>query len=175
MIRDVLEVFQAEADQDRADDPADLATDISDCARSAVEILAPAASLRAIRLETALPSASEKIRVKADRSRLERVFYNLLENAIRHSPDSAVVRTSLLTLPDVVEVTVEDEGPGVPPSLERVLFRKFARAGKVGKVGLGLYFCRIVVERWGGRIGYRRREPGGSCFWFALPRPTRGT
>ena len=70
-----------------------------------------------------------------------------------------------------VRFTVEDEGPGVPEGLRDRLFQKFSQGGaKSGSAGLGLYFCRITVERWGGQIGYEPRESGGSRFWFRLKR-----
>nr|MDJ0773505.1 ATP-binding protein [Mastigocoleus sp. MO_167.B18] len=51
------------------------------------------------------------------------------------------------------------------------LFKKFYQGkDKSGKSGLGLYFCRITIERWGGKIGYSPRPQGGSCFWFRLPK-----
>ena len=52
------------------------------------------------------------------------------------------------------------------------LFQKFAQGKKgKGKIGLGLYFCRITVKHWGGEIGHEPREQGGTRFWFRLPRP----
>jgi signal transduction histidine kinase len=71
-----------------------------------------------------------------------------------------------------VLVTVEDEGPGVPPELMDAIFEKFSQAqAQPGKAGLGLYFCRITIEGWGGTIGYSQRATGGARFWFRLPRP----
>ena len=75
-----------------------------------------------------------------------------------------------------VEVRVEDNGPGVEAQLAEELFRPFSQGrSHPGQSGLGLYFCRIAIEQYGGRIGYRDRggEPGtGACFWFRLPRVT---
>ena len=67
---------------------------------------------------------------------------------------------------------MDDQGPGVSSEVESSLFDKFSRDHRSGgKIGLGLYFCRVTVERWGGRIGYMPRAPVGSRFWFHLPRP----
>ncbi|HKN59926.1 MAG TPA: response regulator, partial [Candidatus Acidoferrales bacterium] len=67
---------------------------------------------------------------------------------------------------------VDDEGPGLPEDASRD--RIFALFGKgkdrPGKAGLGLYFCKMTVERWGGVIGADNRPGGGSRFWFRLPR-----
>jgi len=50
------------------------------------------------------------------------------------------------------------------------MFEKFSQArANTGKVGLGLYFCRITIESWGGTIGYTPRATGGAQFWFRLP------
>ena len=52
------------------------------------------------------------------------------------------------------------------------LFRKYAQGGGTnGQVGLGLYFCRITVEGWGGAVGYEPAPGGGARFWFRLPKP----
>ena len=108
--------------------------------------------------------------VVGDPSRLERVIFNLLENAIRHSPVRAAVRVGIIANAAGVLVTVDDEGPGVPPDLVGTVFEKFSQArANTGKVGLGLYFCRITIESWGGTIGYTPRATGGAQFWFRLP------
>lgn len=66
-------------------------------------------------------------------------------------------------------MTVEDEGAGLSPDIVNRLFQKFVQGkGKTGRAGLGLYFCRITVESWGGTIGYTLRQSGGSRFWVRL-------
>jgi K+-sensing histidine kinase KdpD len=71
---------------------------------------------------------------------------------------------------EFIEAAVMDAGRGVPESALPHLFQKLApNAGGVrGKAGLGLSFCRITVERWGGAIGCRPNPAGGACFWFRL-------
>ncbi len=68
---------------------------------------------------------------------------------------------------------VEDRGPGLPHGeAASQLFRLFAKGKeRGGKAGIGLYFCRITVERWGGTVGCGPRHGGGARFWFRLPRP----
>jgi signal transduction histidine kinase len=69
-----------------------------------------------------------------------------------------------------VVVAVDDQGPGVPVEMLPHLFEKFARGGeRTAGTGLGLYFCRITVEGWGGGIGYEPRAEGGARFWIRLP------
>jgi len=107
-------------------------------------------------------------------SRLRRILNNLVENAIRCSPKGSDVVVGADREADHVIGWVEDHGPGVDPELGIRIFDRFRSSKdrrKRGKAGLGLYFCRITVERWGGSIGYDDREGGGTRFWFRLPRP----
>jgi signal transduction histidine kinase len=109
-----------------------------------------------------------------EESRLRRVFTNLTENAIRCSGAGTAVVVGIDKDADSVTGWVDDAGPGVDPELSERIFDRFRSSRdrrKRGKAGLGLYFCRITVERWGGAIGYQDREGGGTRFWFRLPRP----
>ena len=109
--------------------------------------------------------------VKGDPAKLERVISNLIENALRHVPRGSTVRVSVTPEDRFGLVEVSDDGPGVPEEFAGQLFRKLAQGAKgKGKVGLGLYFCKLTVEAWGGTIGYKPSEMGGACFWFRLPR-----
>jgi len=149
-------------------------------------VLAPKARARRVELSPRIGIARGGTVVAGDELRLFRVIGNLVQNALRYSPPDAVVRITVddddsldhATLPGgdgegarAIVVGVEDRGSGVPPDLLPHLFHKFARAdeGTPG-TGLGLYFCRITVERWGGTIGYEPRAEGGSRFWFRLPK-----
>lgn len=118
-----------------------------------------------------IKSEDANTRVIGEASKLERVISNLLENALRHSPSDSTVAIQSEVLSDLVKVTIQDEGPGVPDGV--VLFEKFSQASNKGKVGLGLYFCRITVENWGGNIGFLNRPQGGATFWFELPIPKK--
>ena len=110
-------------------------------------------------------------KVIGDKSRLDRVISNLVENAYRYSNPDSIVTIDLQLDGQYVLVTIDDCGLGIPPEMEKNLFQKFSQGkGKSGRVGLGLYFCRITLERWGGMIGYLPRLEGGSRFWFRLPR-----
>ncbi len=109
--------------------------------------------------------------VRGDAHHFERVLGNLVGNALRHAPEGSTVTVRFENEPEWVKVSVEDEGGGVTPHVQAQLFEKFQQ-GAVGrgKVGLGLYFCRITVSKWGGESGYTPRSGGGSIFWFRLPR-----
>jgi signal transduction histidine kinase len=102
------------------------------------------------------------------------VLQNLLGNALRYSPKGSTVTIGLARDEESITFSVDDEGPGVPEEVRDRLFQKFSQGRtKSGSAGLGLYFCRITVERWGGEIGYTPRDTGGSRFWFRVRRPGR--
>jgi signal transduction histidine kinase/CheY-like chemotaxis protein/HPt (histidine-containing phosphotransfer) domain-containing protein len=173
MIRGILEAFSSDlatqqARETSAHDPPDLLA----CAKQAIEEFTPAFRERHIRLTLrAHAHGSRGWRVAGDASRIDRIFGNLLENAMRYAPKGTSVTIGLQDHDGFVFASVDDEGPGLPPGQRAdQLFALFAK-GKThaGKAGLGLYFCKITVERWGGAIGTETRE-GGSRFWFRLPR-----
>ena len=111
--------------------------------------------------------------VNIDAALLERVFANLLENAAKYTPPGSTVTISASVQGENLQVTVADDGPGLPPGREEALFEKFVRGqaeSAMPGVGLGLAICRAIVEAHGGRIG---AEPsvggGGAVFRFTLP------
>jgi signal transduction histidine kinase/DNA-binding NarL/FixJ family response regulator len=174
MIRGILEAFSSDlAAQQSRETGAYEAPDLLVCARRAIEEFSPAFRERHIRLALG-PHAdgSRGWRVAGDASRIDRIFGNLLENAMRYAPKGTSVTIGLQDHDGSAFAFVDDEGPGLPPDQRPdELFALFSK-GKThaGKAGLGLYFCKITVERWGGAIGAETREGGGSRFWFRLPR-----
>ena len=175
MIRGILEAFSAElaAQQAFDRDPAK-APNIAQCARKTVEAFWSAFAERyaQIELDPAL-DLSRNWRVVGEESRLLRIFGNLVENALRHSPAGTKVTLGVLDEDRFVRAFVDDQGPGLPDDETATrLFALFAKGkgDRGGKAGLGLYFCKITVERWGGSIGCESRPGGGARFWFRLPR-----
>jgi signal transduction histidine kinase len=122
----------------------------------------------AVRIE--LDATLERACVVGEEMRLFRVLTNLLDNALRYSPSGGVVRLAVRGDDSGVTICVEDEGPGIAPEVLPRLFEKFARGLDRGSgTGLGLFFCRMTVENWGGAIGCERRDDGrGSRFWIRL-------
>jgi PAS domain S-box-containing protein len=122
--------------------------------------------------ETDLPKALPP--VHADQLRLERILYNLLENAVKYSPDGGKIRISARLENDHMVIGVSDEGIGISLHDQAKLFSPFERLAAqrlegVKGIGLGLLVCRRLVEAHGGRI-WVESEPGrGSTFYFTLP------
>ena len=107
----------------------------------------------------------------ADGPLVERVLQNLVDNALKFTPVGGQVRVTVRPEQEDgrLRVAVKDSGPGIPPELEGRLFRKFTTGRQPGSgTGLGLAFCRMVVEAHGGRI-WVESEPGqGTTFLFSL-------
>ncbi|AFY33133.1 sensor histidine kinase KdpD [Calothrix sp. PCC 7507] len=171
LIREILDAFSAEVQSLEAFTISpENAPNILISIQEAIRLLNPTFTLNNMQLSLAANiSMTADWQVVGDQSRLDRVIANLVENAFRHSPPASTVEIGLEEDGEYVLVTVDDEGKGVPPEMRETLFQKFSQGkDKSGKSGLGLYFCRITVERWGGSIGYLPRPGGGSRFWFRL-------
>ncbi|MCA2225120.1 sensor histidine kinase [Nonomuraea aurantiaca] len=115
----------------------------------------------------------DPVTVTGDALRLHQVIASLLSNARVHTPDGTTVVVAVRRRPGAVEVTVEDDGPGVPAGLEEEIFERFSRADQgrsraTGGAGLGLAIVRAVVAAHGGSVDVRSR-PGRTEFRLLLP------
>jgi len=112
--------------------------------------------------------------VHADQLRLERILYNLLENAVKYSPQGGEIRVFAKLEGEYLVIGVSDQGIGISPHNQARLFGVFQRLEDpslegVKGAGLGLLVCRRLVEAHGGRI-WVQSEPGlGSTFFFTVP------
>jgi signal transduction histidine kinase len=119
--------------------------------------------------------AGEVPQVHADADKLEQVLTNLVENALRYAPEGAIhlrVGTTGRTDGEAeVRITVADEGPGIPPDQQAMVFQKFGRGRDNRQVGtgLGLYITRGLVEAHGGRVWIDPDEVDGATFHVSLP------
>ena len=117
----------------------------------------------------------EPLEAEADREKLRQIVTDLVENAVRYSPDGGTVTVRGRRLDDAIEVSVDDEGIGVPESERLRIFVKFYRAESVGRdlvsggTGLGLFIAKELLEAMHGRIWMKPREGPGSSFVFTLP------
>ena len=126
------------------------------------------------RASTTIEVAPDVPPFPGDRSLLKRVFGNLIQNSLIHSSTAVELRIFARTDPRGVLFTVADNGPGIPPQYHEVIFHKFERVKtpnvpRVRSSGLGLAFCRLVVEAHGGRIWVQSAEGAGSAFHILLP------
>ena len=129
--------------------------------------------LRWHRVRIELPEALPWLHV--DGRLIEQVLENLLDNASKYTPPGSEIRISARALTRQIEVSVEDNGPGLPGSDPEILFEKFQRGapeGAAGGIGLGLAICRTIVGLHGGRIWAENRAPHGAAFRFSVPQST---
>jgi signal transduction histidine kinase len=173
LVSDIVQAFTAEMESlGPFELKADKVPDLLSCARQVINELAATASLHKVNLQLDPETDySQEWKVVGEPVRLQRVIMNLVENALRVGPPFSIVNVRLQDEEDFVTLNVEDEGAGIPTELAGTLFQEFAQT-KSGRYGFGLYFCRIMVERWGGSIGYEARAERGSRFWIRLPKLT---
>jgi PAS domain S-box-containing protein len=112
--------------------------------------------------------------VNGDRDRLEQVLGNLLENAVKYSPDGSDVFVSVEDRGDSMITSVCDRGIGIPADELAQVFERFHRGRHVsstnyGGLGLGLYITKQIVERHSGAIWVESKEGSGTTFFFSLP------
>jgi signal transduction histidine kinase len=108
---------------------------------------------------------------------IRRVIINLLDNALKFSPDNQTIVLDISFKPEVDEalISISDRGVGIPEQYWETVFDKFRRIQATGGpkgLGLGLAFCRLAVEAHGGRIWIDRADSGGAKFNFTLPTPS---
>ena len=125
-------------------------------------------------VELRLDSADGLPPVAGDPDKVRQVLTNLVDNAVKYSPDGGIVTLTVDGRERAVQFSVRDEGLGIPPAEQRRIFDKFYRLDPnltrgVGGTGLGLYICRELARRMGGRIWVDSREGAGSTFTFELP------
>ncbi len=116
-------------------------------------------------------AAHEQLVVDGARDELHRLALNLIENALRHTPPGTHVHAALARAGQEVVLTVEDDGPGIPPELRPRLFERFVRGhgDSGGGSGLGLSIVRAVAESHGGSVAVEPGSAGGARFVVRLP------
>lgn len=109
-------------------------------------------------------------RLQADKAQLDRVLDNLLDNALRHTPQSGLIRLQARRHGERLIISVEDNGEGIAYGQQARIFEPFVQVGrKKGGAGLGLALCKEIVQLHGGRMGVYSRPGQGTQFYMALP------
>lgn len=159
----------------RVDSPAlVIATEQVDVPSLAAEVIATARvhAGEAVMLELVAPPALPM--AKADRDKLRQILTNLVANAVKYSPAGGRIEVELEARDEHLDIFVRDEGIGIAPADQRLIFEKFYRVDAnmtrgVSGSGLGLYICRELLHRMGGRIGVESEPGAGSTFVITLP------
>ncbi len=162
LVADLLLLARADAGRQAPRVPTDLAAVVTEAAAE----LGPVSAGHDVEL------ALESVEVDGVRDDLHRVAVNLIENAIRHTPPGTRIRVRLAAADGHARLTVQDDGPGVPPEIAPHVFERFARGGgdHGGSSGLGLAIVAAVAEAHGGTVAL---EPGpdgrGARFVVDIP------
>jgi signal transduction histidine kinase len=133
------------------------------------------ASGRRVELDAPADTDQPRVDIRADREALALALRNLLDNAVKYSPEASLVTTSVERATGLVRIHVRDEGPGISKDEQRLIFRKFtrgtaARTADVKGTGIGLAMADEIVKAHGGRLELASEEGRGSTFTIVLPR-----
>lgn len=147
-------------------------TDLEDLARKVAGSIKPQFASRNITLEVNV--SGDVLKVMADRYRVEQVLRNLLNNALQYTPENGRVSVKVAKAGKMVETTVTDSGPGIPPDDLPHIFERFyrvdrSRTRRTGGSGLGLAIVKQLVEAQGGSVSVSSEVGRGSTFTFCLP------
>jgi two-component system, NtrC family, sensor histidine kinase KinB len=138
--------------------------------REAIDVVYPMAKIKGLKLDTRfstrLPPAY------ADDDMIRRVLINLLENAVKFTPEGGKIQTTVQPLGEMLVTSIKDTGPGIQPVDQERIFEKFTRLNMPNDVrglGLGLAYCRLAVRDHEGQIWVESKPGKGSIFKFTLP------
>jgi signal transduction histidine kinase len=162
LVGDLLLLARADARRIQPHRP----TDLSEVVIEAASELGPMAD------QHELSIAAQPVIIEGVRDELHRLVLNLLENAVRHTPPGTKVSANLVAPDGDAVLTVEDDGPGIPPELAQRVFERFVRGGRDGGrgSGLGLAIVRAVAHSHGGTVALEQPETGtGTRFVIRIP------
>ncbi len=166
-------LFLARVDQPTGDPSlVDESVDLDEVTSEVLEQITPLAHDHGVELRR---GATSDVQVRGSRSLLVEVLLNLLHNAIRATPDGGAVSVSIEADNGTVQLSVEDEGPGIPMEHRELIFQRFYRIPQVPNgptddgTGLGLAIVKGIAEAHGGRVELVDAPGGGSIFRVILP------
>jgi len=145
---------------------------LSRIARGAIDNFRAEADRKGLNFALEIPARVKDL-IEVDVDKINEVVANLVSNAVKYT-DKGFVKIKVLTLDEGwIRLEVIDSGPGISKEEQKLLFRKFYRvestAGKTVGTGLGLYICKLLIEKFNGKIGVESDVGRGSNFWFELP------
>lgn len=174
LINDLHELAQAEAQQLAMHKQP---TDVAQLVKDVTAVFKPAAAAKQVDLQVELLGAIPTLDV--DASRIRQVLHNLLDNALRHTPENGRIHVTVQQTEAGLQIKVADSGAGIKPEELPHVFDRFyrsdsARSREQNSAGLGLAIARAIVEAHGGRISAASPGPGqGSTFSLTLPQTKR--
>ncbi|HKJ27773.1 MAG TPA: ATP-binding protein, partial [Anaerolineales bacterium] len=169
LVNSLMNISQLESDQ------VELAMseiDATALVTEVVEELRPLANEDHVLISSVAPKSG--VRVRADRELIQRVLMNLLDNAIKFTPEGGLVKVFVSKVGKKAQITVTDTGPGIPPKYRQEVFSRFVQVpgvrGRRRGAGLGLAFCQVAMNAHGERIWIEDGLPGeGVRISFTLP------
>jgi NtrC-family two-component system sensor histidine kinase KinB len=169
MINSLLDINRLESGQEIVNQRAiDIASLVSDATKEVEQLV----ESRNQELRVQISEEEKRTPVWVDGEMILRVLINLLENAVKFSPDGGQITIDARREDAWVEVSVQDMGPAIPESERERIFNKFTRLrgkDKLSGLGIGLAFCRLAIEGHGGRIWVDSENNQGNTFAFTLP------
>jgi len=168
LIEDLLEFSRLESGQIKL---RPVLLDLADVVASVADKLKPLAGNKQLTLALHVAGLPE---IEADAMRLEQVLTNLMENAIKFTPEEGRIDVTGTECGDMIELVVADTGIGVPPDEQERIFDRFYQVDSSARrrykgTGLGLTICKHIVTQHGGRIWVEAAAEGGSAFHVLLP------
>jgi signal transduction histidine kinase len=167
MLNTLMDITEAEAGMMKL---AREGVDLSQLAREVVELYQYVAEERRISLYTELPAQCE---ANVDRNRIRQVFANLLDNAIKYTPEGGSVTIAVRDEADQAVATFRDTGMGIPMEEQEKIWARLYRGDKSRSqrgLGLGLSLVKAVVEAHGGKVTVASQSTEGATFTVKLPK-----
>jgi signal transduction histidine kinase len=176
MVNDMLDLSRIEANRDKVQyEDVDLIEVLSETR----EFWRVRAQRAEIELRLSLPVS--KCQIQANEDQIRRVFNNLIDNSIKHTPAGGWVEIGLFVLPQrgFVRVEIRDTGPGIPAEHLPRIFERFYRVEiphpqKTSGSGLGLAIAKSIIESHRGKIGVSSKVGMGTTFWIEIPEKAQG-
>jgi two-component system sensor histidine kinase VicK len=174
IIEDLLNVALVDAGK------LELDLDFADLSSVLQDVVSDHAAILENRSQSIRLSSPGTVRMLMDVQKSRMVFDNLISNASKYSPEGGTIQVNLRPTPEIIEISVRDEGVGIPQDEIVKLFTKFTRisnelSASVGGTGLGLFLTKSIVELHGGTIRVASKENCGSTFTVCLPTNWRHT